>query len=90
VALDDSGVVNPDGLRWSDEFVRHKTLDAVGDLSLAGAPLIGLYRSYCGGHRINITMLQALFADSEAWRFVTASQLSAEPVEATQRVLAEA
>ena len=90
VALDDTGVVNPDGLRWSDEFVRHKTLDAVGDLSLAGAPLIGLYRSYCGGHRMNITMLQALFADSEAWRFVTASQLSAEPVEAPQRVLAEA
>ena len=90
VALDETGVVNPDGLRWSDEFVRHKTLDAVGDLSLAGAPLIGLYRSYCGGHRMNIAMLNALFADSSAWRYVTASQLSAEPVPSDARVLAEA
>jgi UDP-3-O-[3-hydroxymyristoyl] N-acetylglucosamine deacetylase len=90
VALDDTGVVNSDGLRWSDEFVRHKTLDAVGDLSLAGAPLIGLYRSYCGGHRMNVSMLQALFADPDAWRFVTASQRSAEPAVQSARVLAEA
>ena len=45
VALDDERVLNPEGLRWSDEFVRHKTLDAIGDLALSGAPIIGTYRS---------------------------------------------
>src|ERR687890_921641 len=48
VALGDDGVINPEGLRYADEFVRHKMLDAIGDLALAGAPLIGAYRSYCG------------------------------------------
>jgi len=90
VALDDERVLNPEGLRYADEFVRHKTLDAIGDLALAGAPILGAYRSYCGGHRMNIAMLNALFADSSAWRYVTASQLSAEPVPSDARVLAEA
>ena len=74
VALGDDGVLNPDGTRWPDEFVRHKTLDAIGDLSLAGAPIIGKYRSYCGGHKMNVSILQALFADQDAYRLVTASQ----------------
>ena len=46
-------IINPEGLRFADEFVRHKMLDAVGDLALAGAPILGAYRSYCGGHRLN-------------------------------------
>jgi UDP-3-O-[3-hydroxymyristoyl] N-acetylglucosamine deacetylase len=72
VALGDDRILNPEGLRYSDEFVRHKMLDAVGDLALAGAPLIGQYRSYCGGHRVNFMMLEALFADDSAWTMVDA------------------
>jgi UDP-3-O-[3-hydroxymyristoyl] N-acetylglucosamine deacetylase len=51
------------GLRFGDEFVRHKILDAVGDLSLAGAPLRGVYRAFCPGHAVNFAMLEALFSD---------------------------
>ncbi len=72
VALDDERVLNPEGLRWTDEFVRHKTLDAIGDLALSGAPIIGTYRSYCGGHKMNVAVLAALFADKSAYEFVEA------------------
>ncbi|MDZ5451866.1 UDP-3-O-acyl-N-acetylglucosamine deacetylase [Labrys sp. ZIDIC5] len=72
VALSEDRILNPEGLRYADEFVRHKMLDAVGDLALAGAPLIGQFRSYCGGHRVNYMMLQALFADDSAWTMVDA------------------
>ena len=70
VAIGDDAVVNPEGTRWPDEFSRHKTLDAVGDLALAGAPILGLYRSYCGGHRLNFSVLEALFADRTAYAYV--------------------
>lgn len=70
VAIADDRVVNPEGLRYEDEFVRHKALDAVGDLSLAGAPLLGKYRSYRGGHRINAMVLEALHADPTAWTVI--------------------
>ena len=70
VALDDDRILNPEGLRYDDEFVRHKMLDAVGDLALAGAPLIGVYRSYCGGHKSNHSVLEALFADPGAYEFI--------------------
>jgi UDP-3-O-[3-hydroxymyristoyl] N-acetylglucosamine deacetylase len=72
IALGDDRILNPEGLRWADEFVRHKTLDAIGDLALAGAPLIGRFRSYCGGHKLNFLMLEALFADPDAWTYVQA------------------
>jgi UDP-3-O-[3-hydroxymyristoyl] N-acetylglucosamine deacetylase len=72
VAIADDRVVNPEGLRYDDEFVRHKALDAVGDLSLAGAPLLGKYRSYRGGHRVNAAVLEALHADPAAWTVVEA------------------
>ncbi len=64
--------MNPEGLRYPQEFVRHKALDAVGDLALAGAPLLGSFRSVRGGHRLNARVLQALFADEEAWTMVRA------------------
>jgi UDP-3-O-[3-hydroxymyristoyl] N-acetylglucosamine deacetylase len=67
---DDDTVVNPGGLRWSDEFVRHKTMDAIGDLALAGAQFIGCYRSYRGGHRLNGLALQTLLSDSSAFEIV--------------------
>ena len=71
VVIADEGVVNPEGLRHPDEFVRHKVLDAVGDLALAGAPILGVFRSYKGGHRINAIALQALLADESAYEIVT-------------------
>lgn len=70
VALDNDRILNPEGLRYRDEFVRHKTLDAVGDLALAGAPILGTYRSYCGGHGTNFAVLKALFADRSAYEFI--------------------
>jgi UDP-3-O-[3-hydroxymyristoyl] N-acetylglucosamine deacetylase len=72
VAIGDDRVINREGLRFSDEFVRHKALDAVGDLALAGAPILGAFRSHRGGHRLNALVLKALFADAEAWTMVEA------------------
>jgi UDP-3-O-[3-hydroxymyristoyl] N-acetylglucosamine deacetylase len=68
-------VLNPDGLRFADEFARHKALDAIGDLALAGAPLLGAYRSVRGGHRLNHAVLSALIADPSAWRLVDAKDI---------------
>jgi len=73
VAIDGDEILNPEGLRYADEFVRHKALDAVGDLSLAGAPIVGVYRSYRPGHKMNATALEALFADHSAFAFVEAA-----------------
>ncbi|KQT86389.1 UDP-3-O-acyl-N-acetylglucosamine deacetylase [Aurantimonas sp. Leaf443] len=67
---DDGRIINPDGLRYADEFVRHKALDAVGDQALAGGRILGCYRSYKGGHRLNALALQALFADESAYELV--------------------
>jgi UDP-3-O-[3-hydroxymyristoyl] N-acetylglucosamine deacetylase len=66
----ESRVLNPEGTRFPDEFVRHKVLDAIGDLALAGAPLIGSYRSVRGGHKLNFAALQALMSDASAWVLV--------------------
>jgi UDP-3-O-[3-hydroxymyristoyl] N-acetylglucosamine deacetylase len=70
LVVTDDGVLNPAGLRYPDEFVRHKALDAIGDLALAGAPLLGAYRSCRGGHRLNYSVLSALMADKSAWRLI--------------------
>jgi UDP-3-O-[3-hydroxymyristoyl] N-acetylglucosamine deacetylase len=67
-------VLNPEGLRFADEFVRHKALDAIGDLSLAGAPILGAYRSVRGGHQLNHAVLSALIADPTAWTVVEAPE----------------
>jgi UDP-3-O-[3-hydroxymyristoyl] N-acetylglucosamine deacetylase len=71
VVIGDDKVINPEGLRFADEFVRHKALDAVGDLALVGAPILGCYRSYRGGHKLNVTALNALISDEAAWQVVT-------------------
>lgn len=74
VISDDNTVINVEGLRYAkDEFVRHKTLDAVGDLALAGAQFIGCYRSYRGGHKMNAYALKALLSDRTAYEVVEAS-----------------
>jgi UDP-3-O-[3-hydroxymyristoyl] N-acetylglucosamine deacetylase len=70
VVIGEGEVVNPEGLRYADEFVRHKALDAIGDLALASAPILGAYRSRRGGHRLNCAVLEALFADPDAWCWV--------------------
>ncbi len=57
-------------MRFPDEFVRHKVLDAIGDLALAGAPLLGTYRSVRGGHKLNHAVLCALMSNKSAWTFV--------------------
>ena len=66
----DDRILNPEGPRFPDEFVRHKVLDAIGDLALAGAPILGAYRSVRGGHRLNHAVLAALLADPTAWAVV--------------------
>jgi len=75
VALAEDRVMNPEGLRYPQEFVRHKVLDAVGDMALAGAPILGSYQSVRGGHRLNAYVLQKLFADPEAWTMVSAPRV---------------
>jgi UDP-3-O-[3-hydroxymyristoyl] N-acetylglucosamine deacetylase len=79
VAVGDDKVINPEGLRYGDEFVRHKVLDAIGDLALAGYPIIGEFRSYCGGHRMNVRILEALFADRANYAIVEAEPVYAAP-----------
>ena len=71
---DDSRVINMEGLRFKNEFVRHKLLDAMGDLALAGARFIGCYRSYRGGHRLNAAALRHLLSDRSAFEIVEASR----------------
>ena len=67
VVLSDAGILNEEGLRHQDEFVRHKILDCIGDLYLAGAPIIGAVSGSCSGHALNNALLLALFEDETAW-----------------------
>jgi UDP-3-O-[3-hydroxymyristoyl] N-acetylglucosamine deacetylase len=74
LVITEDRVLNPEGLRFADEFVRHKALDAIGDLSLAGAPLLCAYRSVRGGHSLNHAVVSALMADRSAWTVVEAEE----------------
>jgi UDP-3-O-[3-hydroxymyristoyl] N-acetylglucosamine deacetylase len=76
VVVDQARVLNPAGLRVPDEFVRHKLLDAVGDLALAGAPLRARFIAHRSGHTLNNRLLHALFADRLAWQEIALAQLS--------------
>ena len=67
IVVSKNGILNDGGLRFNDEFVRHKMLDAIGDLYLAGGHIIGLFRGFRSGHAINNALLRALFSDSDAW-----------------------
>lgn len=75
IAIDTDRVLNRGGLRYKHEFVRHKMLDAIGDLTLAGHQLLGAYRSVRGGHRLNANVLKALFADPTAFAIVQAPRV---------------
>ena len=67
LVVSDNRILNPDGTRFPDEFVRHKILDAIGDLALAGGPLLGIYRTVRGGHKLNHAVVCALMSDRRAW-----------------------
>jgi UDP-3-O-[3-hydroxymyristoyl] N-acetylglucosamine deacetylase len=71
VVVDENRILNEDGLRYEDEFVKHKVLDAIGDLYLLGYSLIGAFSGYKSGHGLNNRLLRALMADPEAWELVT-------------------
>ncbi len=70
IVLDRDAVMNPEGLRRGDEFIRHKLLDAIGDLYLAGAPVLGAYEGFKAGHALNNALLRKLFATKGAWEIV--------------------
>jgi UDP-3-O-[3-hydroxymyristoyl] N-acetylglucosamine deacetylase len=72
VVYDQTRILNAEGLRYPDECARHKVLDVIGDLALAGLPLLGAFRSVRGGHKLNHAVLTALMADRSAWRVVEA------------------
>ncbi|MBV8048343.1 MAG: UDP-3-O-acyl-N-acetylglucosamine deacetylase [Paludibacterium sp.] len=71
IVIDDAFVLNPDGLRFPDEFVRHKILDAIGDLYIVGHPIIGAFSGHKSGHALNNLLLRKLLATPDAWEFVS-------------------
>ncbi len=80
IVVEDAKVVNPEGLRWRDEFVRHKLLDVVGDMALAGAPLVGRFIGNRTGHSLNNRLLHALFADAANYR-ITGTAFAGAPLQ---------
>lgn len=75
ILVDDERIVNPEGLRFSDEFVRHKVLDAIGDLSLIGVPVMGHYHAFKSGHLMNKLLIYKLLTDKSAWSLIDMDQL---------------
>ena len=71
IVVDDYRVLNEDGLRYEDEFVKHKVLDAIGDLYLLGYGLVGAFRGHKSGHELNNVLLRTLIADESAWELVS-------------------
>ncbi|MBC8211840.1 MAG: UDP-3-O-acyl-N-acetylglucosamine deacetylase [Gammaproteobacteria bacterium] len=86
IVLDDYRVLNEDGLRYNNEFVKHKILDSIGDLYLLGHSLIGAFSGYKSGHELNNKLLLALMADQEAWEEVTFEDSSQAPISYAQPV----
>lgn len=86
VVLDEYRVLNEDGLRYRDEFVKHKILDAIGDLYLLGHSLIGAFSGFKSGHALNNKLLRALVADESAWEQVTFDDVSEAPISFLQPV----
>ena len=75
LVVTDNRVLNPEGTRFANEFVRHKVPDAIGDLALAGLPLLATYRTVRGGHKLNYAVLSALMADAGAWALIEGEPL---------------
>lgn len=80
IVLDDYRVLNEEGLRYDDEFVRHKALDAIGDLYLLGKSLIGEFEGYKSGHKLNNLLIRTLVADSEAWELISYEDAEKAPI----------
>jgi UDP-3-O-[3-hydroxymyristoyl] N-acetylglucosamine deacetylase len=77
IVLDEDSVLNEGGLRFPDEFVRHKILDAIGDLALLGAPFVGDYTSFAGSHHLNHELTKAIFRDPNNYEIKTLSRENA-------------
>ncbi len=90
IAIDDFRILNEDGLRYENEFVKHKILDAVGDLYLLGSSLIGAFNGYKSGHALNNKLLRALLAEKDAWEFVTFEDKNTSPISYIRPILVEA
>ena len=88
IVLDDFRVLNEDGLRYEDEFVKHKILDAIGDLYLLGHSLIGEFSGYKSGHALNNKLLRALIADHKSWEEVTFEDAAESPISYAAPVMA--
>ena len=88
IVIDGDTILNREGLRFQDEFVRHKILDCVGDLYLAGGPILGHFHGYKPGHKLNNELLYALFAQPNAWSYVAFSRVHAESTAWTEERLA--
>lgn len=88
IVIDDYRIINEDGLRYNDEFVKHKMLDAIGDLYLLGSGLIGAFVGYKSGHVLNNLLLRTLLAQKDAWESVTFSNESELPISFTQPISA--
>lgn len=84
VVFDENRLLNAEGLRYADECVRHKALDVIGDLALAGLPLLGAFRSVRGGHKLNHAVLTALLSDRSAWKVVEADPIRRPRVHAAE------
>ena len=78
--VDEYRVLNEDGLRYEDEFVKHKILDAIGDLYLLGNSLIGEFKAYKSGHALNNASLRQLMSQPDAWEVVTFEDSSKAPI----------
>ncbi|MFT5113715.1 MAG: UDP-3-O-[3-hydroxymyristoyl] N-acetylglucosamine deacetylase [Parasphingorhabdus sp.] len=84
IVMDAFHILNEDGLRYEDEFVKHKVLDAIGDLYLLGHPLIGAFSAHKSGHELNNRLLRAIVADSEAWELVSFDNTEEAPIAFTR------
>lgn len=84
IVLDEYRILNEDGLRYDDEFVKHKLLDAVGDLYLAGYPILGHLRAFKSGHALNNALVREMMANQEAWELVTFEEQADAPVAVQQ------
>ena len=90
VVVDDYRVLNEDGLRFDDEFVKHKILDAVGDLYLLGSSLIGAFEGYKSGHELNNKLLRALVAQQDAWEYTYFAMENSQPSVQSELIPVEA
>lgn len=90
IAIDDFRVLNEDGLRYENEFVKHKILDAVGDLYLLGSSLVGEFIGFKSGHALNNKLLRELLVNKDAWEFVTFEDKQTAPISYVRPILVEA